>query len=74
MRGFGNPLQYSVFYCQLSPIERQILQQDLWSILDLTQDRVMLVNLGPCGGPTTDCIEFWGQPRSLPDEPAAIIV
>lgn len=74
MRGFGNPLQYSVFYCELSPIERQLLQQDLWNILEFSQDRVMVVDLGPSGGVGAEAIEFWGEPRTLPEEPKAVIV
>ena len=34
---------------RVSPIERQLLQEDLWPILNLKEDRVMLVDLGPVG-------------------------
>lgn len=74
MCGFGEPLQYSVFYCELSPVERQLLQEDLWSILEFSQDRVMIVDLGPSGGAGSECIEFWGAPRALPNGPTAVIV
>ncbi len=74
MCGFGDPVQYSVFHCELSPTEKQLLKQSLWEILNWDQDRVMLVNLGPAGGRGDDCVEFWGQPRtSLPERTAVIV-
>lgn len=66
MKGYGDPVQYSVFHCELSPMERQSLKQDLWEILDLTKDRVLLANLGPVEGRASTAIEFWGVPRELP--------
>lgn len=74
MLGFGDPLQYSVFYCELSPTERQLLKQELWAILDFTMDRIMLVDLGPANGRAEDCIEFWGKPRHEQERQCAIIV
>ncbi|MCC6127295.1 MAG: CRISPR-associated endonuclease Cas2 [Pirellulales bacterium] len=49
MCGFGEPMQFSVFRCELSPVERQLLKEALWSILNWEHDRVMLVDLGPTG-------------------------
>jgi len=74
MCGHGDPLQYSVFRCELSPIERQLLQEDLWPLLNLKEDRVMLVDLGPVGARGNECIEFWGTPRVTPATGAAVIV
>jgi CRISPR-associated endonuclease Cas2 len=31
MLGHGDPVQYSIFYCELSPMERQQLKQRLWA-------------------------------------------
>ncbi len=72
--GVGDPLQYSVFRCELSPLDRQMLKQDLWNILNFAHDRVMLVNLGPAGARGDECIEFWGEPRVKPADRTAIIV
>lgn len=63
MCGFGDPLQYSVFRCELSPTERQLVKEALWSILNWNEDRVILVDLGPAGRRGDECIEFWGKPR-----------
>lgn len=74
MIGFGDPVQYSVFRCDLSPIERQKLKECLWEILNWEYDRIMLVDLGPVGSRGDDCIEFWGDPIvSLPERKAVII-
>jgi CRISPR-associated protein Cas2 len=72
--GFGVPLQYSVFRCELSAIQLQTLKEALWDILNLADDRVMVVNLGPAGARGDDCVEFWGTPRmALPQRTAVII-
>jgi CRISPR-associated protein Cas2 len=74
MCGFGDPVQYSVFRCELSPTERQLLKEELWSILNWEHDRVMLVDLGPVGARGDDCVEFWGEPRvALPDRTAVVV-
>ncbi len=46
MRGFGNPLQYSVFLCELSDKEKAILVSDLTEIISMTEDSVVIVDLG----------------------------
>lgn len=74
MCGFGHPVQYSVFRCELSPVERQLLKESLWSIMNWSHDRVMLIDLGPVDGRGDTCIEFWGEPRiALPSRGAAIV-
>jgi CRISPR-associated protein Cas2 len=74
MRGFGEPLQYSVFRCELSPTERQFMKEALWDILKWDQDRVMLIDLGPAGARGDECIEFWGDPRVELPRRAAVVV
>ncbi len=74
MCGFGHPVQYSVFRCELSPVERQLLKESLWSIMNWSHDRVMLIDLGPVDGRGDTCIEFWGEPRiALPSRGAVIV-
>lgn len=74
MCGVGDPLQYSVFRCELSPVELQQLKGKLWEILNLSQDRVMIVDLGPVGGRGDECVEFWGEPLvRIPDREATIL-
>ena len=74
MSGYGDPVQYSVFRCELSATEKQLLKGDLWEILNWQHDRVMLVDLGPTGARGDDCVEFWGEPRcELPDRAAVVV-
>ena len=74
MCGHGEPLQYSVFRCELSDIELQKLKEILWPILNLAEDRVMIVDLGPSAGRGSECIEFWGSPRVEPADRMATII
>lgn len=74
MCGFGVPVQYSVFRCELSPTEKQHMKEALWDILNWDKDRVMLIDLGPAGARGDECIEFWGDPRvELPRRVAVIV-
>ena len=74
MCGFGEPMQYSIFRCELSPVERQLMKEALWAILNWEHDRVMLVDLGPTGARGDDCVEFWGLPRmEIPHRTAVIV-
>jgi CRISPR-associated protein Cas2 len=74
MLGYGDPLQYSVFRCELSPTEKHGLREALWQILKWDKDRVMLVDLGPAGARGDACIEFWGEPLVEPPRRVAVIV
>ncbi len=74
MRGFGVSVQYSIFRCEASPTEKQILQESLWEIMNWEHDRVMVIDLGPAGARGDTCIEFWGEPRAaIPDRRAVIV-
>lgn len=74
MCGHGDPLQYSVFRCELSEIELQKLRETMWPLLNLAEDRIMIIDLGPTEGRGDECIEFWGHPRAIPGERAAKVV
>jgi CRISPR-associated protein Cas2 len=74
MRGFGDPLRYSVFRCELSPTGRQMMKESLWSLLNWEYDRVVPIDLGPVGARGDDCVEFWGERRGMPAGRAAAIV
>jgi CRISPR-associated protein Cas2 len=74
MCGHGDPLQYSVFRCELSDVELQKLKDTLWPILNLSEDRVMIVDLGPIDGRGDDCVEYWGDPRVTPADRSATII
>lgn len=74
MCGRGDSMQYSVFRCELTAMELQELKEQLWPTLNLREDRVMIVDLGPIAGRGDQCIEFWGNPRTIiPTRTATII-
>ena len=74
MCGAGDPVQYSVFRCELTDVELHQVQSHLWKELNLAEDRVMVVDLGPIDGRGDDCIEFWGNPRVEPPDRTATII
>jgi CRISPR-associated protein Cas2 len=75
MRGFGDPLQYSVFRCVLSPAERILLLEALSGIIHHREDQVMLLHLGPADGRAGERIETLGRPPDQSrDERLAVIV
>lgn len=47
VRDFGDPMQLSVFACELSALDRTVLETRLLDIIDATVDQVMFVRLGP---------------------------
>ncbi|MCA9173788.1 MAG: CRISPR-associated endonuclease Cas2 [Planctomycetales bacterium] len=63
MQGHGDPVQYSVFRCELSKVELQILRERLWPILHLGEDRVMIADLGPVDGRGATSLQQWGVAR-----------
>ncbi len=46
MKGYGETWQYSIFFCILKAIDRVRLQADLEEILNLKEDRILIVDLG----------------------------
>lgn len=50
MLGYGDPVQYSVFSCELSRAELVLMVSDLEGILDLGEDRVLIIDTGEAGG------------------------
>ena len=66
MNGFGEPAQYSVFICDLSPKERVLLEGALTEILNLKEDRVLIVDMGPSEGRGTKSLTMLGNARELP--------
>ena len=73
MNGFGEPAQYSVFICDLSPKERALLEAALTEILNLKEDRVLIVDMGPSEGRGRESFTTLGNARELPRRSAVII-
>ena len=60
MKGFGDPIHYSVFRCNLSEKGKIELMAALTEIVKHDQDRIMIVDLGPLDGRVGDRIDFIG--------------
>lgn len=61
MTGYGEPLQYSVFCCDLSASSRIMLISDMGEIIDHREDQVMLIDIGPADGRGRQSIETIGR-------------
>jgi len=74
MHGFGDPLQYSVFRCDLSSKEKYLMIDQLAALIHHGEDRVMIIDTGPAAGRGREAVEFLG--RSIPPDGkrAAIVV
>lgn len=60
MLGYGDPLQYSVFVCDLSRSEQLVMQGHLLRIVH-AEDSVAIVDLGPAAGMAQGRIRHLGQ-------------
>jgi CRISPR-associated protein Cas2 len=73
MKGFGDPLQYSVFLCDLEERGRILLRATLEEEMNLAQDRALIVDLGPVEPSTRDRISSLGADVPLPAHQARIV-
>ena len=60
MKGFGEPIHYSVFRCNITPKGRVEMIAALAELIKHDEDRVMIVDLGSFEGKVEDRIEFLG--------------
>ncbi|VVB69094.1 CRISPR-associated endoribonuclease Cas2 [uncultured archaeon] len=60
MKGFGEPVHYSVFRCDLTAKGRMELKAALTDLINPEEDRVMIIDLGPVEGRARERIEFMG--------------
>jgi CRISPR-associated protein Cas2 len=73
MRNYGDHLQYSVFECQLTPIDLARCQHELSEIIKHTEDQVLFVDLGPAEGRGDRVISAIGLPYSPVDAPCFVV-
>ncbi len=73
MKGFGDPLHYSVFRCDLSLKGRVELVAALTDIIKHDEDRIMIIDLGPLDGSVEKRIEFMGVHPPRRDHEAIIV-
>ena len=73
MNGFGEPLQYSVFACDLSRKERVLLEEALTELINLKEDRVLVIDTGPCQGRAGSALKTLGR-QLVPEARDATVV
>ena len=73
MRGYGDHVQYSVFRCELSDVERTELMIRLADIIKHDEDQVLFFPLGPAGGERETNIRALGLPYT-PVEHAPLVI
>jgi CRISPR-associated protein Cas2 len=60
MKGFGEPVHYSVFRRDLTPKGRVEMVAALTDLIKQDEDRIMIIDLGPKDGKVEERIEFLG--------------
>lgn len=71
-KDFGDPLQYSVFVCDLTGVEMVAMRARLVEEMNQSEDSVSIFDLGPPAGRGLTCVEFIGVRRPLPGGDASI--
>ena len=71
VEGYGTRIQYSVFVCDLSDQEKVLMRRDIESLMKVTEDSVMVIDLGHAGD--SNRFLFLGHHERLPSSGAAII-
>lgn len=74
MLGYGDPLQYSVFRCLLSYKEKAIMIARMTELLNLREDRLLVVDLGPLGEQVEERFEVLGTPLCDLGLPRTVVV
>ena len=71
-KNYGNHLQYSVFECDLNPMERAQAERALGELIKHDEDQVLFVSLGPAQGRGDRVITALGLPYTRLDAPCYV--
>jgi CRISPR-associated protein Cas2 len=71
--GFGDPLQYSIFRCDLSPTERVLLVAAVTDVMNQRDDRVMIADLGPAKGRAQNVVEWFGRRPGVTERRVVVV-
>jgi len=72
MKAYGEPWQYSVFYCTLKAIDRVRLETALRETMNLKEDQVLIVDLGGNEDAARDSSTFLGV--GVPEQESGMVV
>jgi CRISPR-associated protein Cas2 len=73
MKGYGEPIQYSVFICDLSLKEKVLMISALKEIINNREDSVIIIKIGSSDKIINDLIELIGKPPEIPERKSIII-
>lgn len=73
MKGFGMPVQYSIFKCTLSPRNYQYMLTKIEDDMDMEEDSVMIVDLGPDKGFWENRVTMLGEKKDLKEDEQSYI-
>ena len=73
MRNYGDHIQYSVFECQLTPMDLARCRAELGKIIDHREDQVLFVDLGPADGRGDRVISALGRAYVNLDSPCIVV-
>ena len=73
MRGYGEAVQYSVFLCRLSPLEKTLMISDLLKIINHNEDSIIIINLGNTTKRDESDIEFIGIRYDLAENRSIVV-
>jgi CRISPR-associated protein Cas2 len=72
MKGYGEPWQYSVFFCILRDIDRVRMQTELEKEMDLKEDQALVLEMDRDEDATRQSVTSIGQP--LPKQEGGTVV
>lgn len=72
-KGYGVHLQYSVFECDLAPMEKAQFEAKLSDIIKHDEDQVLFVDLGPTSLRGERVVTAMGQSYSKFDAPCFVV-
>lgn len=72
MKAYGEPWQYSVFYCTLKDIDRVRLETALRETMNLKEDQVLIVDLGGNEDAARESSSFLGA--GIPEQESGMMV
>jgi len=73
MKGYGEHWQFSIFFCVLKDIDRVRMQTDLEAEMNLKEDQVLAVDLGPNEQEARKAATIIGQPLPQPDSGMVVV-
>ncbi len=74
MKGFGEPVHYSVFRCDLTQRGKVEMVAVLTDLIAADEDRIMIIDLGPVDGRVEERIEFLGVHADKKEQEGKIII